>query len=57
MFSEYTKELLLKRPDDPIEYLISYLERRTRRQIICLQGYDNDERNKLATIVANKFNF
>lgn len=57
MFVELTKELLLKRPDDPISYLISYLDKRTRKQIVCIQGYDDEDRTRLANITANKFNF
>ena len=57
MFSEFTKELLLKKPDDPISYLINYLEKRTKRQVVCLHCYDNEARMRLANIAANKFNF
>lgn len=40
-FSELTKLLLLKKPDDPIKYLIEYLEKRNKRQIVCVNGYDS----------------
>ena len=56
-FSEFTKELLLKQPDDPISYLIEYLEKRTRRQIVCIHSFDEEARTRIASIVANKFNF
>lgn len=47
----------MKKPDDPIDYLISYLDKRTRKQIVCVHGYDDEERSRLANIVANKFNY
>ena len=48
---------MLKRPDDPINYLIDYIEKRNKRQIICIQGYEEEKRNKIATTLSNKFNF
>jgi hypothetical protein len=41
LFAELTKEVLLKRPVDPISYLIEYISKRNKRQIVCLQGYDD----------------
>ena len=55
--SELTKELLLKQPDDPISYLIAYLEKRTKRQILCIHSFDEEARTRIANIVANKYNF
>ncbi len=49
--------MLLKRPDDPINFLIDYIEKRNKRSVICLQGYDEEKRTKLATSLSNKFNF
>ena len=57
MFSEFTKELLLKRPEDPIDYLIEYIGRRTRRQVVCLQSYDDETRVRFASNISNKLNF
>lgn len=47
----------MKRPDNPIEYLINYLDKRPRRLIVCLQGYDDENRKRLAKIICNKLNF
>jgi hypothetical protein len=49
--------ILLKKPDDPIQFLIDYLEKRNKRQVICLQGYDEENRVKLAKNIANKYNY
>jgi len=57
LFAELTKELLLKRPNDPIAYLIEYIEKRNKRQFICLQGYDEERRSKIAITLTNKYNF
>jgi hypothetical protein len=37
--------------------MINYLDKNPRRLIICLQGYDNEERKRLAKIITNKLNF
>ena len=37
--------------------MIAYLDKRTKKQIVCIQGYDDEERSRLANIVANKFNY
>lgn len=57
LFSELTKRLLLSRPDDPIAFLIKYLENRNPKMVVCVQGYDEEKRGRLATALANKFNF
>jgi hypothetical protein len=40
IFSELTKKLLLNRPEDPLSFLIKYLENRNPKMVICIQGYD-----------------
>lgn len=57
LFSELTKEVIFNRPEDPISFLIEYISKRNKRSIICLQGYDEEKRTKLATTISNKFNF
>lgn len=57
LFAELTKEVLLKRPDDPISYLINYIGKRNKRQIVCIQGYDEETRSKISTSVSIKFNY
>ena len=57
IFSDLVREVVLKRPENPIEYLINYLDKRPRRLIVCLQGYDDENRKRLAKIVSNKLNF
>ena len=49
--------MLLKRPEEPINFLIDYIEKRNKRSVICVQGYDEEKRTKLATSLSNKFNF
>jgi uncharacterized Fe-S cluster-containing radical SAM superfamily protein len=49
--------VLLNRPENPIEYLIAHLEKRNKRSVICVQGYEEEKRTKLATSLSNKFNF
>lgn len=57
LFSELTKRLLLSRPQDPLAFLIKYLENRNPKMVVCVQGYEDEKRNRLATALANKFNF
>lgn len=57
MLAELVREVLLKRPDNPIEHLITYLDKRPRRLLLCLQGYDDEQRKRLAKIMSNKLNF
>ena len=57
LFSELTKRLLLTRPDDPIGFLIKYLENRYPKMVVCIQGYEEERRTRLATALANKNNF
>lgn len=57
MFGDLVRQVVLKRPDNPIEYLINYLDKRPRRLIVCLQGYDDENRKRLAKIICNKLNF
>ena len=40
LFHELTKLLLLKKPEDPIQFLVDYLDKRNKRQIVSLLGYD-----------------
>jgi hypothetical protein len=37
--------------------LINYLDKRPRRLIVCIQGYDDENRKRLAKIIGNKLNF
>jgi hypothetical protein len=37
--------------------LITYLDKRPRRLIVCIQGYDDENRKRLAKIIGNKLNF
>ena len=57
LFSELTKELVVKQPEDPINYLIDYLFKRNKRQVICINGYDHENRVRVSNAVANKFNY
>ena len=57
MFADLVRAVVLNRPQDPISYMINYLDKNPRRLIICLQGYDNEERKRLAKIITNKLNF
>ena len=57
LFSDLIREVLLKRPENPIEHLIAYLDKRPRRLFICLQGYNDESRKRLAKIMSNKLNF
>lgn len=57
LFGELTKRLLLNRPEDPIAYLVKYLENRHPKMVICIQGFDEDKRGRLALSLANKYNF
>jgi adenylate kinase len=57
LFSELTKRLLVTRPDDPIAFLIKYLENRNPKIVVCIQGYEEERRTRLATALANKNNF
>lgn len=57
LFGELTKRLLLNRPEDPVAYLIKYLENRNPKMVICIQGFDEEKRGRLALSLANKYNF
>lgn len=37
--------------------MINYLDKRPRRLIVCIQGYDDENRKRLAKIIGNKLNF
>lgn len=57
LFADLVREVLLRRPDNPIEHLIAYLDKKPRRPIVCLQGYNDEGRKRLAKIICNKLNF
>lgn len=57
LFSELTKRLLITRPEDPIAFLIKYLENRNPKIVVCVQGYEEERRGRIATALANKSNF
>lgn len=57
LLADLVREVLLKRPENPIDHLINYLDKRPRRLIVCLQGYDDEGRKRLAKIMCNKLNF
>lgn len=37
--------------------MITYLDKRPHRLIVCIQGYDDENRKRLAKIIGNKLNF
>lgn len=57
LFHELTKLLLLRKPADPIQFLIDYLDKRNKRQIVCINGFDEESRVKLSKNIGNKFNY
>lgn len=40
-----------------MQFLIDYLDKRNKRQVICIQGYDEEKRVKLAKNISIKFNY
>lgn len=40
-----------------MQFLIDYLDKRNKRQVICIQGYDEEKRVKLTKNISIKFNY
>lgn len=40
-----------------MQFLVDYLEKRNKRQIVCIHGYDEEKRVKVAKNVSIKFNY
>jgi hypothetical protein len=57
MFNSLVRELLLRRPEDPIAYLIAFLQGNSQKVVVCLQGYEDERRQRLAKIVGSKLGF
>ena len=40
-----------------MQFLIDYLDKRNKRQVVCIQGYDEEKRVKLAKKFSIEFNY
>ena len=56
VFADALSELVLKQPEEPLEFLIKYLQKRNKFQIYSIIGYPEQARINLVEDLAAEFN-
>ena len=56
LFEKLFKELIINRPDEPLDYLISRLKRQDTKRIF-ITGYSGTNRKSISLAIANNFGF
>ena len=56
LFEKLFKELIINRPDDPLDYLISRLNRQDTKRIF-ITGYSGTNRKSISLAIANNFGY
>jgi len=56
LFEKLFKELIINRPDDPLDYLISRLNRQDTKRIF-ITGYSGTNRKEISLAIANNFGY
>lgn len=57
LFRQMTKEVLLDLPEDPIQWFIDHLKRKSVRKIICVVGHNQVINDKVCKMIGSDFGY